>query len=92
MCKATNGIKEVKEQFDASAGIHPTSVQHTTRESLKDEKEMVADLIQLDPFTRVPGRCHDSFPEIERCPLRYLNIVEFHQWLDKHKQELSNRN
>ena len=92
VCKATNGIKEVKEQFDASAGIHPTSVQHTTRESLKDEKEMVADLIQLDPFTRVPGRCHDTFPEIERCPLRYLNIVEFHQWLDKHKQELSNRN
>ena len=24
--KATNGIKEVKEQYDMSAGIHPTSV------------------------------------------------------------------
>lgn len=82
VCKATNGIKEVKEQFDATAGIHQTSVKHTTRESLKDEKEMVADL--------VPGRCHDTFPEIKRCPLRYLNIAEFCQWLDKHKQELSN--
>ena len=50
VCKATNGIKEVKEQFDTSAGIFQTSVRHTTRESLKDEKEMVADLIQLDPF------------------------------------------
>ena len=27
---------------------------------------------------------------ISRCPSRYLNIVEFHQCLDKHKQELSN--
>ena len=91
VCKATNGIKEVKEQFDTSAGIHQSSVQHTTRDSLKDEKEMVEDLVQLDPFQRVPERCHDSFPDIKRCPLRYLNIVEFHQWLDKHKQELSNR-
>lgn len=91
VCKATNGITEVKEQFDDSAGIHKSSVQHTTRDSLKDELEMIADLIRLDPFKKVPGRCHDSFPEIKRCPLRYLNIVEFHQWLDKHKQELSNQ-
>lgn len=92
VCKATNGIKEVTEQFDASAGIHQSSVQHTTRDSLKDEKEMVEDLVQLDPFQKVPERYHISFPDIKRCPLRYLNIVEFHQWLDKHKQELSNRN
>ena len=92
VCKATNGIKEVTEQFDASASIHQSSVQHTTRDSLKDEKEMVEDLVQLNPFQKVPERCHNSFPDIKRCPLRYLNIVEFHQWLDKHKQELSNRN
>ena len=91
VCKATNGIKEVKEQYDVSAGIHPTSVQHTTSDSLKDEKEMIADLVHLDPFRKVPGRCHNSFPEIKRSPLRYLNIVEFHQWLDKHKREMSNR-
>ena len=89
VCKATTGIKQITEQFDYSTGIHKTSVQHTSRDSLKDEKEMVADLIQLDPFKNVPGRSHDSFPDIKRCPLRYLNIVEFHQWLDKHKWELS---
>ena len=86
VCKATNGIKEVTEQFDTSVSIHQSSVQH------KDGKEMVEDSVQLDPFQRVPERCHNSFPDIKRCPLRYLNIVEFHQWLDKHKQELSNRN
>lgn len=90
VCKATNGITEVEEQFDRSAGIHKSSVQHSTRDSLKDELEMINDLIRLDPFNKVPERCHDSFPDIKRCPLRYLNIAEFHQWLDKHKQELSN--
>ena len=74
-----------------TAGIHPNSVQHATRDSLKDEREMIADLVQLDPFRNVPGRCHNSFPDIKRSPMRYLNIAEFHQWLDKHKREMSNR-
>ena len=89
VCKATNGITEAEEQFDSSAGIHKSSVQHSTRDSLKDELEMINDLIRLDPLHKVPERCHESFPDIKRCPLRCLNIVEFHQWLDKHKQELS---
>ena len=38
-----------EEQFDASVSIQQSSVQHTTRDSLKDEKEMVEDLVQLDP-------------------------------------------
>ena len=59
---------------------------------LQTRKEMIADLVQLDPFRIMPGRYHESFPEIKSCPLRYLNIVEFHQWLDKHKWELSNLN
>lgn len=85
VCKATNGITEVEEQFDKSAGILKSSVQHNTKDSLKDELEMINDLIQLDPFNKVPRRCHDNFPDIKRCPLRYLNIVEFHQWSDNHK-------
>lgn len=30
VCKATNGITEVEEQFDRSVGLHKSSVQHTT--------------------------------------------------------------
>lgn len=89
VCKATTGLQQITQQFDSSIGIHKTSVQHTTRDCLKDEKEMVADLIQLDPFNHEPARSHDSFPDIKKCPLRYLNVVDFHQWLDKHKRELS---
>lgn len=89
VCKATTGLQQITQQFDSSIDIHKTSVQHTTRDCLKDEKEMVADLIQLDPFNHEPARSHDSFPDIKKCPLRYLNVVDFHQWLDKHKRELS---
>lgn len=89
VCKATTGLQQITQQFDSSIDVHKTSVQHTTRDCLKDEKEMVADLIQLDPFNHEPARSHDSFPDIKKCPLRYLNVVDFHQWLDKHKRELS---
>ena len=89
VCKATTGIHQIVEEFDSSVGIHKTSVQHTTRDSLKDEKEMVSDLLRLNPFNHMPARFHDSFPDIKRSPLRYLNIVDFHQWLAKHLEELS---
>ena len=56
VCKATTGISQITEQFDHSVGIHKKSVQHTTRASLEDEREMVADLVRLDLFT------HESPP------------------------------
>ena len=89
VCKATTGIYQIVQEFDSSVGIHKTSVEHTTRDSLQDEKEMVQDLLQLNPFHYMSARCHDSFPEIKRSPLKYLNIVEFHEWLDKHMRELA---
>ena len=44
VCKATTGLQQITQQFDSSIDIHKTSVQHTTRDCLKDEKEMVAAL------------------------------------------------
>lgn len=89
VCKATTGIKQVTKKFDSSTGIHKKSVQHSTPDYLEDEKGMIDELLLLDPFEYEADRCHDSFPEIKRCPVKYLNIVEFHEWLDKHKKELS---
>ena len=62
---------------------------NTTHDSLKDETEMVSDLLRLNPFNHMPARFQDSFPDIKRSPLRYLNIVDYHQWLAKHLEELS---
>lgn len=89
ICKAVSGIKEITERFDESVGIHKRSVQHTTREALTDEKEMVADLLRLQPF-EYQGRAHASFPDVRRCPLNYLDVAEFHIWLERHKWELYN--
>ena len=62
----SNGIKQVVEQFDSTVDIHKVSVQRTTRDSIADEKEMIADLFELNPFNKVPGRSHISFPSIKR--------------------------
>jgi len=89
ICRAVTGIKEVTENVDESLGIHKRYMQHSTRESLTDEKEMVADLLRLQPF-EYQGRQHASFPDIKRCPLHYLNVGEFNVWLERHKRELYN--
>ena len=88
--KAMSGITIIKEQFDKTLEIKNVSVQHATRDSLNDEKEMVGDIIKLNPFQHIDGRYHENFPDIKRSPLRYLNIVDFHKWLEKHKKEMHN--
>ena len=60
VCKATTGIYQIVHEFGLSVGIHKTSVEHTTCDSLKDEKEMVLNLLQLNPFHYMSARCHDS--------------------------------
>lgn len=47
------------------------------------------ELCKIKPFSCIPGRLHASFPDIKSNPLRYLNINEFHKWLDGHKHEIS---
>ena len=88
--KAMSGITSIKEQFDKTIKVEKVSVQHATRDSLKDEKEMVEDIIKLNPFHHIEGRSHEHFPDIKRSPLRYLNVVDFHKWLEKHKKEIHN--
>jgi hypothetical protein len=53
MSKAVSGMAEVLELYDKSLKIHKSSAQHTGRDCLKEEKEMVADLLELDPFTHI---------------------------------------
>jgi hypothetical protein len=88
--KAMSGITIIKEQFDKSVNVTKVSVQHATRDSLKDEKEMVEDLTKINPFHHIDMRSHKHFPDIKRSPLLYLRIVDFHKWLEKHKKEMHN--
>ena len=87
MSKAVSGMKEILESYDQNLDI--VSVNHTTSDHLKEEREMISNLIKLDPFTHMNGRSHISFPDIKRSPLLNLNILNFHKWLDQHKRELA---
>ena len=52
---------------------------------------MIADLGKLDPFTHMDSRSHNSFPDIKRSSVLKLNILDFHKWLDKHKNRSAKR-
>ena len=89
VCKAIGGIKEIVENFDETLNLHQTNSKHKTRSSLEDEKGMIQDLLGKDVFTCTPGRHHTSFQDIRRSPLRHMNIVHFHDWLEKQRGYLS---
>ena len=89
ICRATCFIKEIRDNFDNNIKLHQSSTRHTERSSYNDELEMIKDLQGVNPFDYIPGRKHDSFPDIKRSPLLYLNQVEHNLWLLKHMKEIN---
>lgn len=88
ICKATSGIKEITENYDKELEKHAKSVQHATANSKNDEIEIIEELLRVKPFDSIPDRFHASFCNIKSNPLRYLNVSDFHKWLDNHKNEI----
>lgn len=89
ICKATTGIKALLENLDKVLNVPKNSSRHTTASPYEDELQMINDLLQLDPFEYTPGRFHPSFRNIKRSPQLYLDTNHFHQWLTKHKKQVS---
>ena len=83
ICRATSGIKEIRDNFDESVLIHKSSTKHTERSSYNDELEMINDLLELNPFNFISSRAHPTFPSIQSSPSKYIDIVEHHQWLNE---------
>ena len=48
----------------------------------------MADLRVVKPFSRVPNRIHDSFPDILPDPLVIIDDTELVNWLARHKRNL----
>ena len=90
VCKATGGIKKIIENCDMQFSVSKRSVKHKTTSSVNDELQMIQDLISIQPFVTIPGRAHDSFPELKRSPLMYLDPREFRKWLTTHKAQIAN--
>ena len=84
ICRAISGITDIVENADdLLLNVHKTSTKHTTRSSEEDEKGMIKDILNMHVFRYEEGRSHPSFPNIKRSPMRYMNIIQFHKWIDK---------
>ena len=87
--KAGAGIQEVICNYDGASGVKPRSGAHTKMSAKADELEIIEALKKSKPFCIVPGRKHDSFPNIEISPLEQLDRDDLYLWLDKHKRQIS---
>ena len=88
-CRATSGIKDIRDNFDGTTKIHKSSTRHTERSSHSDEIEMIGDLLEFKPFSFESGCLHKNFATIKSSPSRYIKIVEHHIWLNTHIKQLS---
>ena len=89
VCQVVSGIKIISDNYDENLLIHKTSTRHTTRSFKKDEVSMIEELITLNPFEYHCNRQIESFPDIRRSPLLYLDFREFRNWIQKHKTQMA---
>ena len=87
--KAAPGIHQIKQQFDRTTKIHPSSRAHSTRASKDDEMIMFKDLRKLRPFRIAAHRFHEHFQDISLSPLVGLDMEKFFSWLEKHKKQIA---
>ena len=87
--KAAAGIQEAVCHYDGASGVKPRSGAHTKMSAKADELEIIEALKKSKSFCIVPGRKHDSFPNIEISPLEQLDRDDLYLWLDKHKRQIS---
>ena len=83
VCSAVSGIKDVTDNYDSNTGKKKPSSRHAKQDAIKEEKEMVKDLLKLKPFTHTQNRSHKSFKDIKRHPLKELDQLKFSTWLSK---------
>ena len=84
ICRATSGIKEIRDNFDSTIKIHKSSTRHTERSSHSDEIEMIGDLLEFKPFNFQNSCLHENFATIKYSPSRCIKIREHHIWLNTH--------
>ena len=85
---ASGGEDKIGENFDVQICRATRSSSHSHRAAATDETIVMTDLRVLKPFTSVPNRKHDSFPDIQPDPLAGLDQTELDKWLARHKKNL----
>ena len=75
-------IKDISKMYDSVTGVITRCKKHSSAESLHDEKEMVKDIHQLNPFECQPGRKHTSFPRVPNQMSNLLDVKHFQTWID----------
>ena len=59
----SGGEDKIGENFDVHIKRATQSSSHSHRSTVADQSIVMADLRVVKPFSRVPNRMHDSFPD-----------------------------
>ena len=89
--RAAGGTMALVKNLDLALGIKSKSSHHSHKSSLKDEKIIIDDLIELKPFEHIDNRQHESFEDASSDTLSTLDNNAFHDRLKRHKKNLLKR-
>ncbi|XP_028410703.1 uncharacterized protein LOC114533388 [Dendronephthya gigantea] len=86
--KASGGVTEIVEAFEAQMNIHAKSTSHTHKSSTDDEAIVARDLRSLRPFRQEEERKFETFDGISHNPTHLLDKDKFKEWMERHKNNI----
>ena len=78
-------MAEISENFDEISGGVIRAKKHSTKDSKRDEMDIITDLRTVRPLVFQSGRKHATFPGMEPSVKISMNPAYYRSWIEEQK-------
>ncbi|SMN01873.1 hypothetical protein SPONL_183 [uncultured Candidatus Thioglobus sp.] len=90
IAKSLKALIDITNNFDHTLKLHPESLHHTTKSSIKDRNLILSQLATSRVFDYIPGRFHFAFKNIKSHVSDCVNVAKLVKWIKEHTRNMAN--
>ena len=89
ICHSIDVTKTLMSNFDNEVRMDKTSGKHVRKSTLKDMKAVVAELLNQNALSRVPGRSYSYYSGTKSSILAGFDLQKMYKWINDHKTNVT---
>jgi ribosome-associated toxin RatA of RatAB toxin-antitoxin module len=89
ICRSIDVTKVLMENFDKEVKTYKTSGKHVRKSALKDMKLVVAELLDQQALSNVPGRSYSYYANSKSSILAGFDLEKMYKWINDHKKNIT---
>jgi L1 cell adhesion molecule like protein len=89
--RSVESTDEIVGNYDKKTAVRKPSGRHTQKSTTDDVMIIVEQLQDANVYDRIPGRCHNAFPDMKNDMLDELDMSKFNGWVSKSLKTFSKK-